>query len=340
MFLDLINLYNKNNNSNRTPFEDFNTECFANILRLYENIKIDFITNFLQLPDDNYSIHTQLKKDLPEDPNCIIDLVFIGERNICFIENKVESQEGWEQLLRYGKVLDIHYKELKTHLVYCTKYSDLKNKNGEYSKYNFKQYKWFEVAKFLRKYQITNPLINEYLIFLNSYKMAQDNTIKAENLLSMENMLKTIEVAEFHIDNCKQEFTDLFGYFSLNKNSNWDQLRDNNRFCHYKEGILNSPVKAHSEVLYSIEFSTLQLRSQIYVNSNNLQFKEFKNMNYDNNIFRTQDFGSGFCFYLSTDLGKFLNNNNSDLEIKAWFTESFVLLDNLIKSNPKLDWNI
>ncbi|MDP3313717.1 hypothetical protein [Lutibacter sp.] len=66
MFLDLINLYKNNNNGNKTPLEDFNTEYFANILRLYKNVNDDYITNFLQLPDDNYVIKTQLKKDLPD----------------------------------------------------------------------------------------------------------------------------------------------------------------------------------------------------------------------------------------------------------------------------------
>lgn len=339
MFLDLINLYNKSSNSNRTPLEDFNTECFANILRLYKDVKDDFIYNFLNLPEDNYNILTQLKKALAEDPNCIIDLVFIGEKNVCFIENKVESFEGWEQLRRYGNVLDIHYSKLKKHLYYCTKYTDLKNEKGEYSIYNFKQFKWFEIAKFLKKYQRENPLINDYLKFLTNYKMAQDNTFKSENILSMENMLKTLEIAEFHIENCKGEFNKLFGSERYDKNFNWNQLKGHNRISHYKAGILNSKInKDYSEILYSIEFSNLKLRVQIYVNSNHHQYEEFKKLSYNDFQIKTEDFGNGFCFYVNSSLGKYLNDVDSDKDIKEWFLNSFEIMENLIINNPQLDW--
>lgn len=338
MFLDLINLYTKSGNSNRTPLEDFNTESFANILRLYENIKSDFIFNFLRLPQDSYQIKTQLKRDLPDDVNCIIDLVFIGENNICFIENKVESQEGWEQLRRYSDILDIHYLKLKKHLYYCTKHTDLKNENGQYDIYNFKQFKWFEIAKFLRKYQKENPLINDYLKFLNYYKMAQENTFKSENLLSMENMLKTIEVAEFHIQNCKPEFNKLFGSEKYDRNFNWSQLKTHNRICHYNSGILKSNLKEYSEILYSIEFSDLKLRTQIYLPSNNSQYQEFKKISFDKDIIKTSDFGNGFCYYIDTDLGRFLNDENSDRHIKHWYLDSFEIMRNFISANPQLDW--
>lgn len=339
MFLDLINLYTKNSNSNRTPLEDFNTECFANILRLYENTRNDFINNFLKLPEDNYTIKTQLRKDLPSDTNCIIDLVFIGEKNVCFVENKIESSEGSEQLRRYGNVMDIHYLALKKHLCYCTKYTDLKNEKGEYDIYNFNQFKWFEIAKFLRKYQKENPLIDDYLKFLKYYKMAQDNTFKSENLLSMENMLKTIDVAEFHIENCKAEFNKSFGYEKYDRNFNWNQLRTHNRICHYSAGILKTAGNKYlSEILYSIEFRNLKLRTQIYVNSSHDQFQEFRKVNSDNAKIKTNDFGNGFCFYVDSDLGKYLNDINSDKNIKEWFLDSFEIMKTLISNNPQLDW--
>ena len=41
----LLNLYK--NNSNKTPLEDFNTECFSGILNMYNDVKKDFITNNL-----------------------------------------------------------------------------------------------------------------------------------------------------------------------------------------------------------------------------------------------------------------------------------------------------
>ena len=337
MFLDLINLYKKSIKSDRTPLEDFNTECFANILKLYENIKNDFILNFLELPEDEYRITTQLRKDLPEVKNCIIDLVFIGKSNVCFIENKIESKEGREQLLKYSRVLDIHYLELKKHLFYCTKYTELKNENGKYDIYNFRQFKWFQIAKFLKKYQNENPLINEYIKFLYKYKMAQDNTFKSENILTVENLQKTFEIAEFHLNNCKEDFNIKFSSEKNVRNNNWNQLKIHNRISNWKLGILNGG--GHSEILYCIEFNNLKLKTQIYVTSNNTNYEKFKKLSNDRNDIRSFDFGSGFCYYTSTDLGKFLNDENSDINIKEWFCESFKIIETLILNNPQLDWN-
>jgi hypothetical protein len=340
MFLDLINLYIKTNENNRVPLEDFNTECFVGILRLYKEVNKDFIENFLQLDDDIYTLTTQVRKTLPDHTNCIIDLVFEGKKNVCFIENKIESGEGIDQLLRYGKVLDLHYGNLKKNLYYCTKYSDTKNLNGEYSRYNFRQFKWFEIAKFLRKYQEENPLIKEYLKFLNYSKMGQDNTIKAENLTCMETMLKTVEIIEFHIDNCKKEFIDSFGYNKLNKNLNWDQLKEKNRFCYYNNPILHSDKGAWSEVLYSIDFNLLKLNSQFFIGHNHEAYNQFANLKVNNPIIKTLASEYGFSYYIVEDLGKYLNNPNSDIEIKNWFINSFSALKDLIRDNPQLNWKI
>ena len=338
MFLDLINLYNKNSNSNRTPLEDFNTECFANILRLFEIVKNDFIYNFLKLPEDKYVIKTQLKKDLPNNPNCIIDLVFIGKKNICFIENKVESNEGYEQLSRYCKVLDIHFNNLNKYLFYCTKYTDPKNRNKEFSNYNFKQFKWFEIAKFLKKYNIENPLIKDYILFLNHYKMAQDNTFKVENLLTLENMMKTIEIVEFHVDNCKFEFNSFFGCEKYNSNFNWNQLKNHNRISHYNSGILISQSNKYSEVLYAIELEDLTLSTHIYISSDHEQYEQFKAINLENFQLNCRIENWGSSIYMKEDLGKFLNNENSDKLIKDWFLNSFEILKTLISNNSQLDW--
>ncbi|WP_459926603.1 PD-(D/E)XK nuclease family protein [Flavobacterium covae] len=338
MFLDLINLYNKNSNSNKTPLEDFNTECFANILRLFEIVKKDFIYNFLKLPEDKYVIKTQLKKDLPNNPNCIIDLVFIGNKNICFIENKVESSEGHEQLSRYCKVLDIHFDNLKKYLFYCTKYTDPKNRNKEFKNYNFKQFKWFEIAKFLKKYSNENPIIKDYILFLNHFKMAQDNTFKVENLLTLENMMKTIEIVEFHIDNCKFEFNTFFGYEKYNSNFNWNQLKNHNRISHYNSGILISQSNKYSEVLYSIELGDLTLSTHIYVNSDHEQYEQFKAIDLENFPLKCRVENWGTSIYMKEDLGKFLNNENSDKLIKDWFLNSFEILKTLISNNSQLDW--
>lgn len=339
MFLNLINLYSKNLITCKTPLEDFNTECFAGILNIYFEIKSDFFYNFLKLPKDDYEIKTQYRRELIDEQRCIIDLAFIGKQNICFIENKIESSEGYEQLTRYGKILDTHFNEAKKYLFYCTKYSELKNENNNYDCYNFKQFKWFEVAKFLKKYSKDNLIVKDYLIFLKKYGMEQDNTFKIENLMSMENILKTIEIVEFHINNSKENFHKLFGSQKYNSNFNWTQLREHGRFCHYNSKVLDSDTNKYSEILYSIEFESLSLNCHLYVSSDNEQIDNFKKINFNNPCLVLENNPWGSAVYRNENLGKFLNDDNSDTLIKNWFLESFYIFKQLIDSNPQIKWN-
>jgi hypothetical protein len=339
MFVELINLYNRNFSSGKTPLEDFNTESFANILKLYSDIRNDYFFSFLNLPQDEYQIITQYKKYLPKGDCCIVDLVLIGEKNVCFIENKIESFESSGQLKRYGEILDFHFPNCKKILHYCTKYSDPKNTNSELNKYHFRQYKWFQVAKFLKQYVKTNPLIDEYINFLSKYKMAQDNTFKVENLLTLENLLKTIEISEFHINNSKDNFNKLFGSKKYNTNFNWAQLKEHNRFSHYKENIIISPTSVYSEILYSIEFSSLKLNCHIFLLSNHEEYDLFRKINLSNTEFKLNEYDYGANICLEEDLGYFLNDNNSDSSIKQWFSNSFNFFNKLINNNPQINWN-
>ena len=340
MFLDLIRLYNKQKDSGRVPLEDFNTECFANILNLYPDIKEDFVTNFFTLPDDNYKVNTQLSKNLADTQSCIIDLVIIGKENACLIECKVESSEGWEQLSRYSQVLDTYYNDREKFLFYLTKYSDVKNLNGQYNDYNYREFRWYQVAKFLKKFSTTNPLVNEYLKFLKSYSMAQDNTLKSVNLIAMENMKKTLEISEFHIENAKQNFQRLFGSAKTNANFNWGQIRYHNRICHFKGNVLTSPTGKHSEILYAIHLVKLQLSVHIYVRIEHEQIDTFNKIIFDANIYTLSQYEHGSTISINEDLGNFLNDENADRNVNDWFLKSFDLMKNLMIQNPQLDWNL
>lgn len=335
MFNNLYKLFK--NSSHKTPLEDFTTEGFANILKMFPEIRDAFCINFLQLPADNYSIETQYYQALnTEDPNCRVDLVIIGERHVCFIENKVESSEGFRQLLRYISALKKHHSDKKKYLRYCTKYAD--PKKIEADSICFDQFRWYQIAKFLKTYE-ENLLVKSYLEFLNVNKMSQDNTLKSENLITMENLRKTIEIAESHIDNSKDLFVEKFGHSPLNKNMNWDQIKSHNRVCYYVENVLKSETNKESEILYAVEFDNLKLISQIYLERNHEYFKAINKIQLPENFIKIQ-FDSGTAIQLNEDLGKFLNDVNADKLIQIWFTSSFEQLQNFIHRNSDLNWNI
>lgn len=332
MFQELLKLYK--NNSNKIPLEDFNTECFSGILRLFPDILNEFITTFLQLPDDKYKIETQSRERIEGDQNCIIDFVVRGKKHICFIENKIESKEGANQLNKYARVLEQNYSDYEKYLFYCTKYSEPKNQKGDY---HFKQFKWYEIAKFLKRFD-KNELINDYIQFLKYHRMEQDNTFRINNLLALENLNKSLDIVQFHINNAREEFNKRFYHATYRKNFNWNQIEVHKRIAHYGKDILKS--EGYSEVLYSIQLETLELNVHLYVHSDHKKLKEFNEVNLTNTNFQMVKWDCGTSIYKLKQLGEFLNDENSDLSIKKWFTESFDELLELIKSNPQLEWNI
>jgi hypothetical protein len=110
-----------------------------------------------------------------------------------------------------------------------------------------------------------NPIVKAYLEFLTNYKINQDNTLKPEHLITFENMRKSIEIAEFHIENVKPKFAINCGNESLNKNSNWDLLKDNNRTCNYKLNIFHSETGNGSNILHSFSLVEMKLIAQICI---------------------------------------------------------------------------
>lgn len=337
MFQELYKLYKTRNQSNRIPLEDFNTEAFAGILKLHETVA-DRFYSFLGLPPDDYLIKTQAFYQ-HELLDCFVDLILIGTNNVCFIENKVESSEGFEQLKRYSEVLDREFPNQDKYLIYCTKYSDLKNESGEYNPYNFKQIRWYEIAKILKEFQVQIPLVKDYLKFLTFHKMAQDNTIKVENLLSLENMHKTIEIMQFYLNQSKPDFDALFWTPNRDRNFQWAQINQHNRIAFNSILVLFSKSDKVSEILYSIEFESSQLNVQIYLDKHHEQIETFKNVAKDAEGLSFVELPFGCALIIREDLGKFLNNEDSDKLIRNWFNEQFLKVKDFVEqTSDQLEW--
>ena len=95
------------------------------------------------------------------------DMVFEDNDTLCFLENKVESQEGGNQLASYYAILMTKQEKKRSiHLRYCTKYYDPKEPPDGCAKDNFQQFRWSDVSEFLSKNENGNPLIDEFLTFL------------------------------------------------------------------------------------------------------------------------------------------------------------------------------
>jgi hypothetical protein len=182
MISSLYKLYYRSN-GNRTPLEDFNTECLVGIFNYFPEVGNLFAAQFLELPVGNYKFSTQEYYPLSDDPNCFVDMVIKSESCICFVENKVDSTEGYEQINRYQKVLESFPDKLKREMRYITKHSDVKEKQL----INFKQYRWYEVAAFLLSNFVENPQIQDYHQFLKQQHMAQETKFTTDAVIALKN---------------------------------------------------------------------------------------------------------------------------------------------------------
>jgi hypothetical protein len=334
MLNSLLKLHNKN--PQKTPLEDFTTEVFVGLLKMEENIKNDFISSFLKLPtEENYRLTTQAHYSLDNDYDCIVDFVIESNNVICFIENKVNSEEGERQLERYGKVLDGYKNEGKTtKLFYCTKYSDKK----EYVSHNFDQFRWYEIAKFLKKYE-DNGFVNEFIKFLKIYDMAQELTLDAKDFVSLCNLQNIINKMYDYLERVKPLFEKKFiNEQKISDGFSMKQLRDYNRLIYYFKEIFSSG--GWSELKFGFHFTKLEIYVGIWVDKFNKSYGKFVEYAKQFDIEHKAEIEKGMFIELRKDISIYLNAENAEAEILKWFESAFEKFQEFIKISPDLDWKI
>lgn len=337
MFNNLYKLY-RNNNSLRTPLEDFNTECFAGILNFYPDILNSFVTDFLELSSGTYKVYTQQYYPLSEDPSCFIDMVLVSDDCICFIENKVNSVEGTEQLNRYQQVLESFAPKKQTVLRYITKWSDLKAHNQS----SFKQYRWYEVADWLQGSFADNLMVSNYYNFLKTQHMARKKEITTDGVIALKNFGEAYDIATLHLSSGYNIFQRYFpkskvhGYHS----TAYRRIIDGHRVYYKIDNLFNDCIQYHSEILLALHIKDVTFRLQIYVKNDHPHYNE---------LYERASAMKSFDVVNKDEIGLMINNNiklysfidaeDVDKEIKDWFTKGFESIRKLIDDNPDLNWD-
>ncbi|KIA99456.1 hypothetical protein OA93_04630 [Flavobacterium sp. KMS] len=334
MLNQLLKLYIRN--SYKTPLEDFTTEVFTGLLNLEEEIKISFIEDFLKLPKSDFQLKTQVKYELENDTNCIVDMVLQSETHLCFIENKVNSKEGNRQIERYCKVLDIFNNDgYTTSLFYCTKYFEKK----EFSNHSFQQFRWFQIAKFLKKFQ-SNKLVNEFLNFLKTHNMAQELTFNAKDFMTLDNLQNIINVMNGYLDRVKPTFEHTFKTSSkISDGRTISQILNHNRLIYYYKEIISET--GWSELKYGFQLQTPNIYVGIWIDKSNKKFSEFTEYSKLNlGGFNIEIKSNGISIELKKDISIYLNNEEADFEISEWFKNAFEKFADIIKQTPQFNWSI
>ncbi len=335
MINKLLKLYR--NARHNIPLEDFTTEVFAGILNMEDEVKQKFINDFLHLPNGEYEIKTQVIYPL-QNKKCIIDIVLRSEDTICFIENKVESGEGNEQLDKYGQILEECRKSYKeTYLLYCTKYDDKK----DYSKHHFNQYRWFEVANFLKKFN-TNNFIDNFITYLKTHDMAHDIVFDAKNFISLCDLQNISNKAYDCLDKLKPVFKNTFN-MDQNPSDGFDfkQVRKHNRLIHYYNDIFIPESKSWSEIKYGILLFKPELYVGIWVDKGHPVYENM--IQYTSkliNDFKVGIIEEGIYIELKKDMSIFLNDEEADSAITDWYILAFSSFKKMIQETSELNWKI
>jgi len=324
-------------NKERTPLEDFTTEIFAGLLRMEKEISDDFLNSTLGLPyNESYYIKTQQRYLLSGEPDCIVDMVIENDDTLCFIENKVGSEEGARQLERYGKVLD-DYKDSKqnTYLIYCTKHYDPK----PYDCHQFKQIRWHDIAKLLKRYE-NNTFVNEVIKYLKTHNMAQELTFTAEDFITLTNLQNLTNKVYEYLEKVKPLFKETFNTNIVD----WcktDQIKKYNRLIYCKTNILPGTQNSDSEIKYGFLLYKPEIYVSIWVDKNTNNYKSF--VECSKSLSREFEIGhleAGTYIELKQNLSIYLNDETADSKIFEWFKEAFAEFRKFIDNTPDLKWKI
>ncbi|HEX2830219.1 MAG TPA: PD-(D/E)XK nuclease family protein [Burkholderiales bacterium] len=144
---------------------------------------VKFITGLNVL---DAAIVTQQRFALPgvlaaERPDIVITAHCLAQKRHCiFIESKLESTEGDEQLNRYSKLLEEHVAADSKMLVYVTKHPEGKKEITLGHGVQFRQLRWYEIYAFIMSLQgieTANPLLRELSVYMREMKMTFQITI-------------------------------------------------------------------------------------------------------------------------------------------------------------------
>jgi PD-(D/E)XK nuclease superfamily len=207
LFSRLLNL-----NTGSIPLEDFFSELVAYLFITNKEILYAWLKH-LDLPDAaDYSdayISTQQAFEPLEGhlsgsrPDILIEVVNDIDADIIFIESKIGSQEGIDQLSRYAEILhklSSQNKFRNKFLIYITRDFEPKDratifKNIPKSNVQFKQLRWHQFYQFLRSQEDTT-LVQEIIIFMQEYRMAHNNQFSSIDVIALANFTKSLKLME------------------------------------------------------------------------------------------------------------------------------------------------
>ncbi len=340
-------LYKLKLNNSLNPLEDYLTEIFCYCLEEYEILRSDFLETFgiysFSNEDELYFISTQ--HNLPSLPThksaSRPDMVLIYKNATIFFENKVASNEGFEQLERYRDHLVNTETEYKTLVYIARDYEPKQIKN-----INFVEIRWFQVFNFLKKYKHLNPVF-QMMLFMKNQKMAMNNKFTPTDLITLGNFSNVYRLMD---ETLTGEVTEMFKKINgsiSRQDSCFTQLRRHDRYIYTAElknqvwvGIgywMNSQTdREYPEVGVIFEVRPTSDKRKEIINTFNI----IKNLNESLWKSYSLDNPTGYAgIYKTKGLQEFLSDNSHIESIKDYLKIMISEIEQIYKDYEFLEIN-
>ncbi|MFN0290022.1 PD-(D/E)XK nuclease family protein [Pedobacter helvus] len=327
LFGTLLKLYKAN--GIRTPLEDFTTEILVHILNQNESIMSKFVNKVLKIEGYNFVATSQETFVFKQRGRhfCKVDVVFRNENKICFLENKVHSEEGFDQLINYSDTLDEQSEYQEKHLRYCTKFYEDKI---HITKNHFSQFRWCNISNFLQEWK-DNDIIKQFLEFLENNQMGNSTDFTLQEILSLQSISPALLKMSSYLDKIRPRFVEQFGALASINNSK--QLTTYNRQVIVKQPLFG---EGYSEIGAGFDFSTSpKLIVWIWVGKGCTEFAKFKELVAPTEIYHNDEY-----LEVGKPLSDFISSENMELDIEKWFIYSFDIVKSVIKDNQHLTWHV
>ena len=237
LFSQLRRLYRPD----RFMVEDFHTEIVAQVLRNSPALTMAWLRRIgvttLGQVDHIYVATQETFEKLAwhstnSRPDIVIRLVARGKTELIFIESKLPSTQGYNQLQRYGEHLEAakQSKSLeKTSLVFITRDYEAAP-DALMADPRFKLARWFEFYQILKAHVNGDGLAKELKLFMEENRMSLGNQFRSTDLVALENFLSAKALMDETLQGevSREASRILGGIINLKKAPN--QLRDEDRY--------------------------------------------------------------------------------------------------------------
>lgn len=325
--------------------EDFATEVLTGILRSEQALLDDFVNNVLKIQGKNFSVETQKNYG-----NLKVDIIFVNKDSLCFLQSKVDSFVETRQLEQLKNVLNGQSESSHVYLRYCTKYYADKSIKG----INFDQFRWEDIYVFLKAYS-ENPLIREYIDFLEENKMDCVEELKTDELEAIEQLPETIRKMDVCLDSVAAEFTELFDIPTIGAPAQTqERLQDLLKFKQYH--MTKAPLLqgGHGEWGWSdvrIGFTYIEAKAYVFswywCGKTHAQhellktrLKEYQALFTGYPDLTIQDEPQWLIVLFKKPLADFNKTARPLQAIHNWFIEHMRLLKQFSEKTPELNWNL